>query len=286
MAEEATPTLQPARSWTFQGVPSWRDARWGQIIALTTFCILGQTALDFKISPLEIVAVVLTTTGLDWVLTRIRRHQVIVPLSGIISGLGLALLLRSSYPAVFVLAGLLAIGSKHFIVTQGRHRFNPSNFGLVVTLAFTQGGLSMVTPGQWGRSGLVLFAIMGVGALVVSRARRLSLVAMFVVAQVACFMAAHGGAPHPSVALSGAVLSFAFFMITDPKTAPSSWRGQAAYAVAIAGLGQILTVMGSEAGPFIALMAVCAAMPAVERLAARGGLASLRPGRHLAPTAG
>lgn len=272
------------RTWTFAGVPSWRDARWGQIVALTTFCILGQTVLDFAITPLEILLVVGTTTALDWALTRVHRHQVIVPLSGVISGLGLALLLRSHYPAVFVVAGLLAIGSKHFIVIHGRHRFNPSNFGLVVTLAFTQGGISMVTPGQWGRSGLTLFAIMGAGVLVVSRARRMSLVAMFVAAQVVCYAVAHGGDPRLTVSLSGAVLAFAFFMITDPKTAPTSWRGQVAYAVTIAGGGQILTRLGSGAGPFIALLAVCAAMPAVERLAARGGWRALLPRQGLAPS--
>lgn len=266
MTSPAAASRAPARGWTFQGVPSWRDPRWGQVGALTAFTLVGQTALDFHITPLEILLSVFSCVGLDMVLTRIRRQQVIVPLSGVISGLGLALLLRSSYPALFVFAGLMAIASKHFITVKGRNRFNPSNFGLIVALGFTQGGISMVTPGQWGRSGLILFAIMSLGALVVFSARRFALVMMFVAAQVLCFMAFHGGSPDLTVSLSGAVLSFAFFMITDPKTAPGAWRPQLAYASALALIGQVLASFGSMDGPFIALFAVCAVMPMVERV--------------------
>lgn len=249
---------------TFEGVPSWRDPRWGQIGALATFCVLGQTVLDFAISPLEIVLSVLTCVGVDMTLTRLRRHQVIVPLSGLISGLGMALLLRSTYPAVFVVAGVVAIGSKHVITVRGRHRFNPTNFGLVVALAFTQGGVAMVTPGQWGRSGLILFAILCAGVLVVFRAERLALVAMFVAFQVVFFVLFHGGTLDVATALSGAVLTFAFFMITDPKTAPPTRTGQAAYAAFVALLGQVFASLGSMDGPFIALFVVCAAMPVLE----------------------
>ncbi|MDQ2725936.1 MAG: RnfABCDGE type electron transport complex subunit D [Actinomycetota bacterium] len=246
-------------------MPSWRDPRWGQIGALATFCVLGQTVLHFEISPLEILLSLITCVGADMTLTRIRRHRVIVPLSAIITGLGMALLLRSTYPAVFVVAGALAIGSKHLIVIRGRHRFNPTNFGLVVALAFTQGGVAMVTPGQWGRSGLILFAILCAGVLVVFRAERLGLVATFVAFQVVCYVAFHGGTLDVTAALSGAVLTFAFFMITDPKTAPSTRAGQVIYAAFVALLGQVFAAVGSMDGPFIALLVVCAAMPVVER---------------------
>ncbi len=262
---------------TFQGVPSWRDPRWGQIAALGTFCVLGQTVLNFEISPLEILLSLFTCVGVDLALTRIRRHQVIVPLSGIISGLGLALLLRSTYPTVFVVAGVVAIGSKHVITVRGRHRFNPTNFGLVVTLAFTQGGVAMVTPGQWGRSGLILFAILCAGVLVVFRAERLGLVATFVVFQVGCTVAFHGGTLDVPVALSGAVLTFAFFMITDPKTAPATRTGQVVYAAFVALLGQVFAATGSMDGPFIALFVVCAAVPILERWRLTSVTRTLRP---------
>lgn len=228
--------------------------------------MVGQTILNFAVTPLDILLSVFTCLGMDMVLTRIRRHQLIVPLSGLISGLGLALLLRSKYPAVFVLAAVAAIGSKHLITFKGRHRFNPSNFGLIVALAFTQGGISMLTPGQWGRSGLIVFAILCVGVAVAFRTERLALVVMFAASQVGFFMLFHGGDPNLSVSLSGAVLTFGFFMITDPKTAPTTWPTQAAYATAIALLGQVFTSFGSMAGPFVALFVVCAAMPLVERL--------------------
>jgi Na+-translocating ferredoxin:NAD+ oxidoreductase RnfD subunit len=250
----------------FAGVPARRDPRWGQAAALTVFCVLGQTVLSFDISVGEILLAVGTCVVLDVTLTWWRRRQLILPLSALISGLGLALLLRSTYPALFVVAGAAAIGSKHLITSGGRHRFNPSNFGLVVALAFTtQGGIGMLTPGQWGRSALIVFALLCAGSLVVFRAERLTLVALFLAAQAAAYAAFHGGDPHLPVAWSGAVLAFAFFMITDPRTAPAGRRGQAAYAAAIAVLGQLFTAFGSMAGPFVALFAVCALMPLVER---------------------
>jgi Na+-transporting NADH:ubiquinone oxidoreductase subunit NqrB len=171
------------------------------------------------------------------------------------------MLLRSTYPAVFVLAGLLAIGSKHFLTVDGHHRFNPSNFGLVVTLAFTQGGIGMVTPGQWGQSGLIVFAIVGVGSLVVFRAQRLTLAGLYLASAIVSSTLLHGGHPELAQTLSGDVLAFAFFMITDPKTAPRTLRGQAIYAPAIAFLGVLFMSFGSMAGIFIAPFVVALVKP-------------------------
>lgn len=135
----------------------------------------------------------------------------------------------------------------------------------------------MVTPGQWRRSGLIVFAVLCAGVLVVFRAERLGLVATFVAFQVGCYVLFHGGTLDVAVALSGAVLTFAFFMITDPKTAPSTRAGQVVYAAFVALLGQVFAAAGSMDGPFIALFVVCAAMPVLERWRLTSLPRTLRP---------
>ena len=54
----------------------------------------------------------------------------LVPKSGLITGLGLGLLLRGPGLYPFAFAATLAIMSKHLIKFQGKHIFNPSTFGI------------------------------------------------------------------------------------------------------------------------------------------------------------
>ena len=51
---------------------------------------------------------------------------------------------------------------------------------------------------------------------------------------------------------------FAFHMITDPKTSPSSWRGQIAFGIFIAFLDFIFRYMEIVFAPFLALFIACA----------------------------
>ena len=254
-------TPPPARSWSWQGLPPARDPRWGQVAALGVFCILGQVWLGWEVTPLDIALSVGTAVVADVAWTLWRSQVVIAPLSGVISGLGLAMLLRSSWPAVFVVAALLAIGSKHLITVDGHHRFNPSNFGLVVTLAFTQGGIARVTPGQWGGTALILFAIIGAGGLVVFRAQRLTIPALYLATSVVVAPLFHGGHLDLATSLGGDVLAFAFFMITDPKTAPATRRGQLVYAPALAVVGALFVSFGSPQGIFVAAFVVALVKP-------------------------
>ncbi len=183
---------------------------------------------------LEVLLAVGSSCGLELVAHRRRRAEWAVPLSAVITGLSIGLLLRSTYPAVFVVAALVAIGSKHLLAPGGRHLWNPSNFGLVVVLGLTQ-GLTEVTPGQWGSSAVIVLAACGAGALIVFRVRRLALVAAFLVAHAGAGLVAPGASMSWSQTFSASTLIFAFFMLTDPKTSPrtgavrwptpSWWRG-------------------------------------------------------------
>lgn len=262
-------------------LPAARDPRWAQLAALSLFCVLGQTWLGWSVTPLEIALSVGTAVAVDVGWTRWRGGRPVVPLSALITGLGIAMLLRSSYPLTFVLAAGLAIASKHLIRRpDGRHRFNPSNFGLVATLALTN-GLTMVTPGQWGTSGLVLFAVVAAGALVVSRAGALRLSLLYLASYVAVAPLFHHGGFAWSETLGGEVLAFAFFTVTDPQTAPRRLRDQVWVAPVLALVGAWLMAEGQMAGIFVAPFLLTAV-----RALGRGLLGSLgaRPATTPSPT--
>lgn len=245
-------------------IPARRDARWAQILVLGGFTVLGQATLHFAVSLADVAASLLTAITLDLLWQRRSSGGWSIPLSAAITGTSIGLLLRCAHPAVFAVASVLAVGSKHLLRRRdGRHVWNPSNLGIVLTLAFTS-GLSTVTPGQWGTSTLVVLAAAATGALVVSAAGRLPVVVAFTAAHIAAAVVAAGGAPAWSGVLGASTLVFAFFMITDPATAPASGRGQVAYGIAIALLAQVLVAAGSAVAPLLALLAICPLTPLLD----------------------
>jgi len=154
-----------------------------------------------------------------------------------ISALSLCLLLRTQSLELAVLAALIAIGSKVVLKFRGQHLFNPTAFALVVVTTLFDG--AWISPGQWGHTAYLLIAIVGFGSLVSSRASRLDISLMFIAAFAACcfIRALYLGDPLaiPLHQLnSGALLIFAFFMISDPRTTPRSRIGRGLFAVVVA----------------------------------------------------
>lgn len=251
--------------------PRWSDPRLVQIGMLAVFTLLGKLALGFTVSWLQIAITVLTVCLLDLALTYWRAGIFLVPASGLISGLSLGLLLRSPYWWPFLVAGAITSLGKQVIQPGGRHVFNPSNFGLVVTLAlpWAQGRL---TPGQWGKSWVLLFLLLNLGFFIAYKVRRFHLVATFV-ASVAIFGLIRSVLGTTSLAtvsvtmLSGSFILFTFFMITDPQTSPGTVRGRVLYGVAVAATDAVLRVFGVPYSLFLALLIVCVAYTAGRVLA-------------------
>ena len=269
MAGTAAMAGWPADRAASPVLPGWRDPRWGSIAILTAFTLLGQTTLHFTVTAAEVLTALGTAVGAELLWQRRRTGRTVVPLSAVITGLGIALLLRSPDIPVFALAGLAGISSKYLIRGRsGRHVFNPSNFGIVVALAFTS-GMSDVMPERWDRSALVALGICCIGSFVVFRVRRLLMVATFLAAHAAAAALYAGHLPGWTTSLSASTLIFTFFMITDPRTAPKAAAGQVVYAVAVAGLAQVLVATGSMASLFVALVAVCPLVPLIDRRTTR-----------------
>jgi Na+-transporting NADH:ubiquinone oxidoreductase subunit NqrB len=165
------------------------------------------------------------------------------PRSPLITGLSLSLLLRVDEPWLLSLAGVIAIGSKFVLRIDGKHIFNPAGFAIVVLL-FAFNGV-WISPGQWGSTAWFA-ALVCLFAIVVLTAARRSDVAIFFLASHAALLLARAWWLGDPLAIplhqlqSGALLIFAFFMISDPRTTPDSRLGRCIFALMVALLAHYL----------------------------------------------
>lgn len=214
-----------------------RDPRHFQIATLGLLLVWGLVGLDLEVRA-DVAAVIgLTALLTQLVGTRLARLARFDPKSAAISALSLCLLLRTNHLSLAVLAALVTIGSKFVIRIDGRHVFNPTNFGIGVTIAAT--GAVWVSPGQWGTEALFAFLLACLGGLVIYRAERsdvtyafLGFYALIVVGR-ALWLGDPMAIPLHQLE-NGAFLLFAFFMISDPKTTPDSRAGRILFALTVA----------------------------------------------------
>lgn len=166
--------------------------------------------------------------------------------SGLITALGLCILLHSTSIYVGALAGFLGIASKFLIRSKGKHIFNPANFAIIGSILLTQ--QAWVSPGQWGSSALLWFMIGAGGLMMILRVGRLDTSLAFLgsfAALLFIYNVMYLGW-EMDVWLhklsNGTLLLFTFFMITDPKTTPNHPKARIIWA---ASLGVALFLVSS-----------------------------------------
>jgi hypothetical protein len=221
---------------------NWRDPRLYQIISLSVLLLYGLLWLDFDVSLGQTAVTIGTALLTQYAGTRFYNLPSFDPRSPLISALSLCLLLRTNHLAVAALASCIAIGSKFVVRWKDKHVFNPTNLALVVVLA---SGLGWISPGQWGQVAWFGFLIACLGSLVVTRAARADVTLAFLVFYVGLLFARALWLGDPlTIPLhqieNGALLIFAFFMISDPKTTPDSRTGRILLAILIATAAVVL----------------------------------------------
>src|SRR5262245_60963946 len=146
-----------------------RDPRWYQIAVLSGLFLYGRTFLDFDVSWARAALTLACALGTQWAFQHARFER-FEPKSALISALSLCLLLRTNLALVAALVACATIASKFVIRVNGKHVFNPTNFGLVLALAL--GLPAWVSPGQWGHVAFFGFLMASLGTVVVTRAAR------------------------------------------------------------------------------------------------------------------
>ena len=223
----------------------WRrfrsDARHAQLLALAALLALNFLAIDFGATPLNGAFAIAGCLAMQAVAAR-RVGIGFDARSPLISAFSLTLLLRAPSPLWFALAGVLAIGSKFILRLDGKPVFNPAGFAIVLLLV--SGAPVWISPGQWGAEAWFAALTVGLACLVLPNVRRTDIAIDFLVAHAALLGARALWLGDPvAVPLhqmeSGSLLIFAFFMISDPMTSPSSRWGRLMFAVGVAVLALI-----------------------------------------------
>ncbi len=259
-------TAAPARAWTR---PRSNDPRIPFAVLLTLYAGLGATVLRFGRDPLQMLLTVASALALDMALAWWLRAERLVPLSAYISGLSLALLLNYSHDYLLLFFPVfLTIGSKYLLTFRGRHVFNPSMFGVAVSLLLGGDLISTAPAYQWGGTwAMSAFLVMAAISLFVARIGRNALILSFLafyLLQIAFRAHVMRWYLPPEALLLGTLTSapfflFVFYMITDPATSPASRRGQVALAFALTVVDLAYHTRGSLYTFFYAALTVAGA---------------------------
>lgn len=255
-------------------IPLPADARIWQILALSTLLVIGVNVLSFDQTAGNVALILNTALATQWVGNRVIDGTPFDPLSPLITALSLSILLRTASPVWLVVAAAAAIGSKFILRIDGKHVFNPANFGIMALVVFTD--VAWVSPSQWGSATWRAFLFASLAILVLSRARRTDIALAFLATYLAILFGRALWLGDPwSIPMkqmqSGALLLFAFFMITDPKTTPDRRDARILYAVLVAVLAAYLQfVRWIPHGVMLALFLASPLVPVIDRLMPRG----------------
>ena len=258
-------------------------------VAITVLNILGHAFFGFEQSLAQPVVALIAAYSVELLLELIdarcnrrpvrflgggARKFVDFLLSAHITGLACAMLLYANErlgPVIF--ASVVAICSKCLLRVPAergtRHFFNPSNFGITVTLlAFAWVSIAppyqftenMTGVGDW----ILPAVIVCTGTFLNARfTHRLPLIAAWLggfVAQAALrslfFDIPFGAALVPMTGV--AFILYTFYMVTDPATTPSGRREQIGFGLSVAAVYGLLMVAHVVFGLFFALTIVCA----------------------------
>ncbi len=246
------------------------DPRFYQIAVLSCLLVYGKLMLHFDVGLPQIAVLLATALAVQWLGGRFLTGTGFEPKSALISALSLCLLLRTESLAVAALAAVIAIGSKFVLRVRGKHVFNPTNLALVAVVLTT--GSAWVSPGQWGAVAFFAFLMACLGGLVVQRAARWDVTAAFLAFHAAILVSRALRLGDPlEIPLhqmqSGALLLFAFFMISDPKTTPDSRAGRIVFAALVAaGAWYVQFKLFRPNGLLFSLAAASLLVPLLDRL--------------------
>jgi Na+-translocating ferredoxin:NAD+ oxidoreductase RnfD subunit len=260
-------TLTSVADWTRALL---RDPRHYQISVLSSLILIGLFAYSFRLPWWHVVGCVGATLVTQALADRLVAKRPFDPRSPLISALSLTLLLRTGSVSLSILAGVLAVGSKYILRWRGKHIFNPANFGLViVSLIFSA---AWISPGQWGAAPVLAVLLLGLGGIVTGKAKRWD-VSLALLASYAALLFGRAMWLGDPLAIpvhqlqSGALLIFAFFMISDPKTTPDARAGRVLFAALVATVGFAIQFgLHNSAGIILALILCAPLVPLIDRL--------------------
>lgn len=257
----------------FRSAINWfkSDARHYQVLFQLSFLLYGIFALNWEIPLLRFNIVILTCLGVQALFILFKTKDWTGLKSALITAFSLCLMLAANSTWTFVLAAILGISSKFFLKVNGKHIFNPANFGIMVTLMIT--GDAWISPGQWGSNALLLMLVGCTGLVVLFKVKRLDTAFAFLIAFLGLSFIRnilYLGWPMDFFwhqFSTGSLLLFAFFMITDPMSTPSARPARIIWALMVGALTwYISTKLFVHTAPLWALFLLSPLSPVFDKI--------------------
>ncbi len=245
-----------------------------QFLNQLVFLTAGKVVYRLSVTWEEIGLILLSAVVLEHAFEWLRAGRVkAFSTAALSTGFNLAFMLGSTSFLVYLAALAIGLGQKHLARKAfGSHFQNPSNVGIIAALLIWP-DYTYITFLDWGQTRWLALVIALLGSFILWRVGRLIMPFAFLAAWGLFSWLLHTRDPW---ALwlelnTAAFLLYAFFMITDPKTVPSTRTFQAVHAVLAAFLGVALSLaLGpKEVNLFLALLLTGFFVPLWRRIETR-----------------
>jgi Na+-translocating ferredoxin:NAD+ oxidoreductase RnfD subunit len=268
--QSKTPPAEPASSQLFRGwTPvSSRLNPYLPPIFITLILLIGHLSFGILESYQKTILAIVSSMACELLISRLLLHKWPNLASSYITGISVGILLRSPGYWPYAVCAMLSITSKYVLRVNGRHLFNPSNFGICAMLFLASDAVATLSI-QWGNNLVAMAVIWILGSLIIWRARRFHICATYVasfllLSVVRAWITGDPWLSEVSPITGPEYQLFIFFMITDPKTTVRSKTGQNLVAFLVALAEMFFRLGQSIYAPLYALFFVGPAAIAVE----------------------
>jgi Na+-transporting NADH:ubiquinone oxidoreductase subunit NqrB len=236
------------------------DPRYLAPALITCVLLAGQISFGFLESWSRTFLAISTAIIVELVIVRALYGKWPHLASAYVSGISVGILVRSPAFWPYALCSAISITSKYVLRVQGRHIWNPTNFGIVAMLLLAPDTVASLSV-QWGNNLLPMVVVWVFGAVILRMVGRLHITLTYVASFLLFAVVRAAVTGHPFLSevapITGPMYQlFIFFMITDPKTTVGPKWAQALVAFLVAAVEAIFRLLEFVHAPFYALFVV------------------------------
>lgn len=251
----------------------WYEPRYLSTGFQTLILVVGHVWLGLLESWAQLATALIFSLATESLLSWSYRGKWPNPISAYMTGVSIAILVRSPAWWPYAIGSFLGILQKYSVQFRNRHLFNPSNFGFCLLLLAVPESVAALSKQLTNLPGVVIVLFL-FGFVVIGRLGRLDTVFTYlgVFTLLGLQRSVMNGTPFASevAPILGPVYQiFTFFMITDPRTTPPTRSGRVAYAFAVAVTEGLLRLLRNQNAPFLAVFIVTPIAVIWEVLASR-----------------
>lgn len=214
------------------------DPRFHSPLLITAILVIGHQTMGILESPEQTVLAVVASITAEMVVGRLLLGTWPHPAGAYMTGTSVGMMVRSPETWPFALCSILSILSKYVIRLNGRHIWNPSNFGVSFMLFVYPMYVTHLSV-QWGNSWWSNVMVWGLGSLVILRLRLGHICLTYILAFLALgwvrtFVTGHSYLSEIASITGPMHQLYILLMITDPRTSVRSRTGQMAMVAVVA----------------------------------------------------